>query len=605
MVKGNKQMKKIWYEVKRKMNIENTYFSWIGILSVFLIVGGFSFALFSIYQESRGSLNIITGNLYGYIDSESFENDKSILLKSEEERTIKITLKNVNEKEIKINLYYTETEGVEIYYLDEEEVPPKEAGIILEKEEEKTYRIRLINKTKEEKRVEFGSEVGLSSKELPFPEGKKIIDQYLYSEKILNGSDPVLKDRLIPVTIDPNGTVTYANVQEKWYKYEEKEWANAVILVDNPSNTDYKVGNQIEEKDIESYFVWIPRYKYELWNVDDYSIHEEKVTGNARTINIEFQNKEDKKEAGNQNGEYLTHPAFTLGEKELSGIWVGKFETGYNQTGDGSNPITTTNWTTNGAHKDEINVNRIIIKPNVYSWRNITVYKIFMNAYNYNRTLDSHMMKNTEWGAVAYLSHSNFGTNKEVNINNNSSFLTGYSAVIGTDQTTFPGKSGTETTVTQPYNKETGYLASTTGNISGIYDMDGGCHEYLATYMDQYGVKNVDNVQSGFSDSDLTQYKDYLNMYGSNSTETSYQNRILGDAIGEPGPFYYYKDGDNTFRYHNAWYTDFTVFIEPKNPWLHRGGYHTDGAVAGQFHFSKFTGGVRTTIGSRLTLAPK
>ena len=29
----------------------------------------------------------------------------------------------------------------------------------------------------------------------------------------------------------------------------------------------------------------------------------------------------------------------------------------------------------------------------------------------YQRELDSHMMKNTEWGAVAYLSHSIYGIN--------------------------------------------------------------------------------------------------------------------------------------------------------------------------------------------------
>ena len=43
--------------------------------------------------------------------------------------------------------------------------------------------------------------------------------------------------------------------------------------------------------------------------------------------------------------------------------------------------------------------------------------------YNYKRDMDSHMMKNTEWGAVAYLSLSNYGINGEVRINNSSTFL--------------------------------------------------------------------------------------------------------------------------------------------------------------------------------------
>ena len=51
-----------------------------------------------------------------------------------------------------------------------------------------------------------------------------------YTEDILNGTDSVLKDELIPVTIDNDGTVHKANVQEKWYDYETQRWVNAVIL---------------------------------------------------------------------------------------------------------------------------------------------------------------------------------------------------------------------------------------------------------------------------------------------------------------------------------------------------------------------------------------
>jgi len=40
-----------------------------------------------------------------------------------------------------------------------------------------------------------------------------------YSEPILNGMDPVLKDELIPVTVDSNGTVHKADTKTEWYKY--------------------------------------------------------------------------------------------------------------------------------------------------------------------------------------------------------------------------------------------------------------------------------------------------------------------------------------------------------------------------------------------------
>ena len=53
-----------------------------------------------------------------------------------------------------------------------------------------------------------------------------------YQEEILNGTDPILSEGLIPITIDENGTVRKADVREKWYEYKNQEWANAVILSD-------------------------------------------------------------------------------------------------------------------------------------------------------------------------------------------------------------------------------------------------------------------------------------------------------------------------------------------------------------------------------------
>ena len=89
-----------------------------------------------------------------------------------------------------------------------------------------------------------------------------------YSESILNGTDPMLKDPLIPVTIDKDGTVKKADIGSAWYSYENKEWANAVILFDE--SKDYLAGEVIPESEIESYFVWIPKYRYQLWDLGLY-----------------------------------------------------------------------------------------------------------------------------------------------------------------------------------------------------------------------------------------------------------------------------------------------------------------------------------------------
>ena len=65
-----------------------------------------------------------------------------------------------------------------------------------------------------------------------------------YKEDLLNGSDPVLKNELIPVKISETGVVTYADTKTEWYNYSKKSWANAVILIDS-AKSKYKVGNTI------------------------------------------------------------------------------------------------------------------------------------------------------------------------------------------------------------------------------------------------------------------------------------------------------------------------------------------------------------------------
>ena len=89
----------------------------------------------------------------------------------------------------------------------------------------------------------------------------------VWNDPVLNGADPVLPKELIPIDIEDDGTVHYASLYTEWYNYKEKRWANAVKLVKTPSKS-YSTGDKIEEKDIESYFVWIPRYKYKLWNAN-------------------------------------------------------------------------------------------------------------------------------------------------------------------------------------------------------------------------------------------------------------------------------------------------------------------------------------------------
>ena len=458
----------------------------------------------------------------------------------------------------------------------------------LESSETKTGRLVVTLKKAYDKALETTAEI--ECKLVATPEERETLGdeyKYIHKEKMLNGADPVIKENLIPVTIADNGEVTYANTQKKWYSYENKEWANAVILVENPSQ-EYVKGDVIQESDIESYFVWIPRYKYQIFDEGNYTtyIESKPSTSIAKEIQIEFETNAVEASTGSTKGEWLTHPAFT--NFDVNGIWVGKYETGYK----GATSKET-------AQVNAMDSSKVIVKPNVYSWRNSTVSNMFKTAYNYERNLDSHMMKNTEWGAVAYLSHSKYGINTEIRINNNSNYLTGYSAVDGTDQSSYPGTYGTDSTKTLPYNTPTGYKASTTGNITGVYDMSGGAWEYVAAYMPS------SRDASGFTSAELNTYSKYLDLYSANSTINSYNNRKLGDATGEMGPFYFYADKDNNKRYHNNWYGDNSDFVDSTYPWFRRGGHYVDGVLAGQFNFRRYTGGVDTGGGSRLVLAAK
>ena len=418
-------------------------------------------------------------------------------------------------------------------------------------------------------------------------ERKEVGIEKVYTEKLLNGTDPVLSDNLIPVIIKDNGEVTYADITKEWYSYEDKVWANAVILEDG---ANYNVGDTIKESDIQSYFVWIPRYRYKLFNVDNYSLttvaSASEVESKVQEIKIEFENKDTTLSKGSSNGSWLTHPAFT--SFDTNGMWVGKFETGYKGA-----------TTTSAAQVNSNDTSRVIVKPNVYSWRNITIKNIFETSYNYNRDADSHMMKNTEWGAVAYLSHSKYGIDKEININNNTTFKTGYSSIIKNDQSVYPGINGDGPTFNSTYSTATGYLASTTGNISGVYDMSGGAHEYVSAYL------TGSLGSSGFDMASIANFDaKYFDLYNASTSSETYQNRILGDATGEMGPFFKYYDGDNELRNHNSWYDDFSYFISSSVPWLHRGGGYYNGSIASQFNFSRNTGGANYLLSFRIVLSP-
>jgi hypothetical protein len=355
------------------------------------------------------------------------------------------------------------------------------------------------------------------------------------------------------------------------------------------------VGTTISMDDILQMYVWIPRYQYLLWNAENGS-------SDPQAINIMFQNASATKYNGTTNGTWLTHPAFTFGTTELNGIWVGKFEA------SGS----TTNLT---------------IKPNVQSLTSLNVSTMFNatrdeeNTYasNYgilSSAIDTHMMKNMEWGAVAYLSSSIYGryTNAttcissgcETWINNINTGYGNLTAVSGQPQygPSITGCSGSSVSASQSASQTAcasgydwttlGVNASTTGNQYGIYDMSGGAWEYvMGNMVDTSG--NFYSSSAGFSTAPDSKYYDSYTNQSDQNTYTDHARGLLGDATKETLKTFGSSSG--------GWNSDYTHLPSWVYSWFLRGGYASIGATAGVFYFHRNTGGAGGTGSFRSVLS--
>ena len=370
---------------------------------------------------------------------------------------------------------------------------------------------------------------------------------------------PVLASNMIPVYYDETNSVwkkaNTNNIDKNnpWYSYNSSGeykgmWANVVTVTSTNRQTYLNAtpGTTISMDDITTMWVWIPRFN--AVTPSNYN-GGTKVSPGAIDITFVKQNEP-------------AIDAFTFGNKELSGFWYGKYEVG----GTLASPCT----------NETCNVSNIVVKPNVTSLRSQTVSSFFFASRSMEQTgnsfgfvsseIDTHMSKNNEWGAVAYLTQSIHGrctnstTCSEIGINNNSGYLTGYGAPAGSNDSVTNGA----------YDTSLGKAASTTNNIYGIYDMSGGAYEYVM------GVYTNTIGGSGFSSLPDTKYYN-------NYTETSYTGHALTET--------------------KNWYSDSAGFVNSINPWFMRGGNYGNGTYAGVFYFSINDGNSYSNYSSRLVIS--
>jgi len=530
----------------------------IGIIVSGIVLMYSSYALFSANQINKSAITIKVGTLTGKITSSALNSSHQITVAKGETKELEIKLENPNTINAKITLYYkgniTLPDGFEIGYSEStKDVPPGASGYVMGKGTSKTISVVIKNNSSSNVTITFGTGAGLETPSLSIPSGTFALTEVVEASPI----KVTVESGMIPVKW--NGTTLVkadaSNKNNDWYDYDNQKWANAVMVTETNRNTylNASAGTTINTNDVLQYLVYIPRFKYAIPSGEGY-----------REIDVVFQSVNDPVELGTAvDNSYYTHPAFWWDKdndrvrdagEEIKGFWIGKFEL----TGTTS---------------------QVTVLPNKISLTGISSPKNFFNytramqnegnIYGYGNDVDTHLIKNSEWGAVAYLATSRYGkygnplysgedrkvvknnTVIDDSIGNYSSHsfpptLTGCSA---DDNTSSP-----ETNITEakgcknPYHTTIGQRASTTGNIYGVYDMVGGSFEFTMGNLNGKGVNN--DMQAKYYD--LYTYTP-LGNYPLYADTVCANKECLGHAIGETkgwqGYSGYASEGYNwTFR---------------------------------------------------------
>ncbi len=411
------------------------------------------------------------------------------------------------------------------------------------------------------------------------------------------------------VDIDPNmipvkytGTTTNAqwtslsnpedsSNQGNWYNYNNKQWANA-ITVKKDALAKYKGQTKVvEQSDILGFWVYIPRYAYEVMRRDgtdkpvpaqNFLISFEKTTTPKRrpaacnTTGKDYRTQCDldrsyiKGQPSNQ-GTWATHPAFTFGSKELNGIWFAKFET----TGTTAQPTVLPNEAHisgeySGMDKKIGNFYSLSKTLGINDPQNVGGgdFTTIQNNHHLAK-LSSHMVNNNDWGAATYLSASKYGAGYDGVRYNPENDNTGYN-----------------------YNTGDGQLTSTTNNPTGIYDMSGGGWEYVAaSYTSDLNNSNTKTFGSAA-------HPPYVNTYNITNMNSCTFNTCGGQALYET------NDGVDTDTGEHMWNGQNMYFKSGSHLWFARGCYYGYGPyAAGLFCTQNFLGYIGSRNAFRVALA--
>ena len=399
----------------------------------------------------------------------------------------------------------------------------------------------------------------------------------------------------------PTSWVKTTKTDSNWYSYNG-DTVNAPKLVgkmtpikynlDLPSgaNKTNKWANAITADG--SMWVWIPRYAYKITYYTDSNYTTTSTTktqyGKIDVAFVKYENGQntflnstdsgtittDPTSQGAGTTNWLVHPAFVNNvnnggwDSELSGIWVGKFETTGAKTTDSEGNVTKV---TISVLPGKSALTQMKIKDE-YKYAKLATFGENISA----QTLGSHMAKNSEWGVIVYLAYSKYGTNGK-DVKNN-----GFDSTGGT------------TTQKSIYHSQ--YEQSTTNNPYGVYDLRGCSSEDVASYV------NYEKSHSDLSDNGGTELGDLYESGEERATSTKYKTVYTASGTSESDSYNLAlsKKGDAIFETSTTT-SDFTSWnngtgnIVPSyfpynyNIFFIRGGDSTD-SYSGMFYFSGSNG---------------
>ena len=369
------------------------------------------------------------------------------------------------------------------------------------------------------------------------------VEGYNRSKKV---NSPKVTTGMIPIKWKNNTWVVCSQDDAEWYNYDDKkEWAN-VMLSDGTYKADTVAeGQTVAERDLGSMYVWIPRYAYKIAGEKNIEVTFLKGNTNEGSDGVIYTTDE----STDTSKTAIVHPAFNLGGTELNGFWVAKFEaSGTNKDGNAVG-----NASSSSSEQQYAPDSTTIAKslPNKISWRHISIGEsekrsmdiatTSKSSFGLTSGANTHLIKNSEWGAVAYLCYSECGSAPMTNGTGTWSSDHYYDLYTGQGPKSSGDEGNYSYDASHNYSTSNGVLSSTTRNVTGVYDMAGGAWERVAGYLDnsngnlEYYGKSDDGTIKYFQNGKLnSRYASLWDSYEVSEEEKN--NKItLSDGTVETG----------------------------------------------------------------------